>query len=106
MLCRPAGQSVPACVGRPDHPGALAASGGIFRQRKELPTINHIVSVVGWGVEDGVEFWSVRNSWGEPYGEQGIFRCTLSRRFLKYPHCDCNARCIGTIHRQVCMPWA
>ncbi len=57
----------------------MAAPGGIFKQRKELPTINHIVSVVGWGVEDGVEFWSVRNSWGEPYGEQGIFRCTPPR---------------------------
>jgi cathepsin X len=37
--------------------------GGIFKQHKPSPTINHIVSVVGWGVEDDTEFWIVRNSW-------------------------------------------
>jgi hypothetical protein len=38
-------------------------AGGIFKQHKPSPTINHIVSVVGWGVEDDTEFWIVRNSW-------------------------------------------
>ena len=28
-------------------------------QKKESPTINHIVSVIGWGSENGVEYWSV-----------------------------------------------
>lgn len=37
----------------------LSAAGGIFTQRKEYPTINHIVSVIGWGSENGVEYWSV-----------------------------------------------
>ncbi len=31
--------------------------GGIYMERKENPGINHVISIVGWGVEEGVEYW-------------------------------------------------
>lgn len=48
--------------------------GGIFRDTTGDTDIDHQVEVVGWGVENGTKYWSVKNSWGSQFGEQGFFR--------------------------------
>lgn len=30
--------------------------------------------LIGWGVENGIEFWMLMNSWGDKWGENGCFR--------------------------------
>ena len=36
--------------------------------------INHAAVVVGYGTEGGIDFWTVKNSWGDVWGEKGYFK--------------------------------
>merc|ERR1711998_662473 len=47
---------------------------GIYEDKTNDTNIVHDISVVGFGVENGVKYWTVRNSWGTHFGEQGFFR--------------------------------
>lgn len=59
-------------------------SSGIFNDPSctQSPT-NHAVGCVGYGTENGIDYWIVRNSWGKSWGEEGYIR------MIRFRHNQC-----------------
>jgi len=59
--------------------------GGIYTDdNPEDKEINHIVSIVGWGMDETTQkqHWIIRNSWGEYWGEMGYVRVEMGSNIL------------------------
>ena len=49
-------------------------SSGILTSSLCGTTIDHAVEIVGFGIDNNTKYWTVRNSWGADWGEEGYFR--------------------------------
>jgi len=49
--------------------------GGIQNPSSCSPdSIDHCITIVGYGETNGVKFWKIKNSWGTGWGEQGYYQ--------------------------------
>ncbi|XP_067468895.1 cathepsin S, ortholog 1 [Thunnus thynnus] len=57
--------------------------GGLYDEPSCNPRfINHAVLVVGYGTDNGQDFWLVKNSWGTEWGEEGFIRIARNKNNL------------------------
>ncbi|KAL6094176.1 hypothetical protein STEG23_008268 [Scotinomys teguina] len=49
-------------------------TGILHDQKCNSTAVNHVVLVVGYGTEEGENYWLVRNSWGDEWGIQGYMK--------------------------------
>merc|ERR1711981_439542 len=49
-------------------------AGGIYHHVTGAMAGGHAVKMLGWGVDGGVKYWKIANSWNPYWGEKGYFR--------------------------------
>mmetsp|Transcript_24046 Transcript_24046/g.50133 ORF Transcript_24046/g.50133 Transcript_24046/m.50133 type:complete len:561 (-) Transcript_24046:114-1796(-) len=53
----------------------MSYTSGVLKGAGPRENRDHIIEVTGWGeTEDGEEYWEIRNSWGEYWGEDGFMK--------------------------------
>jgi cathepsin B len=55
---------------------AYYARGVYYKTSEKLLGI-HAVTVLGWGVEDGKDYWLCKNSWGDTWGDSSFFKIKM-----------------------------
>ncbi|XP_038052067.1 cathepsin B-like [Patiria miniata] len=47
---------------------------GVYKHETGELLGGHAVKILGWGVENGVDYWLVANSWNSDWGDKGFFK--------------------------------
>ena len=57
--------------------------------------VNHAVLAVGYGTENGMDYWLVKNSWGATWGDEGYFK--IQRNVNMCGVAECNSYPVSVV---------
>jgi len=52
----------------------LTYKSGVYVHQSQQAVGGHAVKLMGWGTENGADYWLVANSWNEGWGDHGTFK--------------------------------
>lgn len=47
---------------------------GVYKHTTGSMLGGHAVEMIGWGTENGEDYWIIKNSWNEQWGDNGYFK--------------------------------
>lgn len=51
-------------------------------QKPEWEKVDHSVVLVGYGIENGIEYWMIQNSWGSQWGMNGFMKIRKGKNLM------------------------
>jgi len=52
----------------------LSYKSGVYKHVTGSEDGGHAIKILGWGVENGEDYWLVANSWNSDWGDKGFFK--------------------------------
>uniref|UniRef100_A0A5S6QTM7 Fibrinogen C-terminal domain-containing protein n=1 Tax=Trichuris muris TaxID=70415 RepID=A0A5S6QTM7_TRIMR len=74
---------------------------GVYQHKTGSSLGGHAVRLLGWGVENGVPYWLVANSWNTEWGDKGFFKILRGS-----DECGIESEAVAGLYRQPKRPHA
>lgn len=84
-------QHGPIAIGFDAEYDLLDYRSGVFTSTvcgNSIEAVNHAVVAVGYGIENGMDYWIIKNSWSPFWGDQGYFKMQRGVNMCGIIHCN------------------
>ena len=61
----------------------MSYKSGVYKHTSGYLEGGHAVKLIGWGTENGLDYWLCANSWGTSWGMNGFFKLAISDTLSK-----------------------